>query len=93
MMNMTTALFVSAAVERNNGNEPDDSGSDKNDGFGLLLSFVKSLFANKLLEDERNPIYEFSSLPPPFFDHSTNSKYALYAPGFELWKQLGMVSK
>ena len=57
--------------------------SEDDDGF--VLSFLKSLFKNKLLQDARDPIFEFS-LPS-----SSTSRYALYAPGFELWKQLGMV--
>lgn len=49
----------------------------------IMLSFVKNLFANKLVEDNREPLLQFQ-IP-------NGENFAILAPQLELWIQLAYV--
>jgi hypothetical protein len=53
----------------------------------MILETLKGLFADKLIEDDREPIATFEL---PFLEQG--SSWALYPPKLQLWHQLIMVS-
>jgi hypothetical protein len=56
---------------------------------GPLLETLKGLFADKLIDDDREPIVTFEL---PFVEQTQGSVWALYPPKLHLWHQLIMVS-
>lgn len=54
-----------------------------------LLETLEGLFADKLIEDDREPILTFEL---PFVESEQGSMWALYPPKLHLWHQLIMVS-
>jgi hypothetical protein len=54
-----------------------------------LMETLKGLFADKLIDDDREPIATFEL---PFVEQKQGSIWALYPPKLHLWHQLIMVS-
>ncbi len=55
----------------------------------LVMETLKGIFADKLIDDDREPIATFEL---PFVEQTQGSMWALYPPKLHLWHQLIMVS-